>query len=90
MELPYSQDMLELLATFNRWQVQYLIVGGRAVNAYATNNKPQPPGAPMHSVVKLFPLCYFPCPTLASRPDSSRPQEPPPRSWKAHGPRAGC
>ena len=34
MELPYSEDMLDLLATFNRWQVQYLIVGGRAVNAY--------------------------------------------------------
>jgi hypothetical protein len=34
VELPYSQDMLDLLATFNRWQVQYLIVGGRAVNAY--------------------------------------------------------
>ena len=26
--------MLELIATFNQWQVQYLIVGGRAVNAY--------------------------------------------------------
>jgi len=26
--------MLDLIATFNRWQVQYLIVGGRAVNAY--------------------------------------------------------
>jgi hypothetical protein len=26
--------MLDLLATFNWWQVQYLIVGGRAVNAY--------------------------------------------------------
>ena len=34
MELPYSQDMLDLLIMLNRWQVQYLIVGGRAVNAY--------------------------------------------------------
>ena len=34
MELPYSQDMLDFLATLNRWEVQYLIVGGRAVNAY--------------------------------------------------------
>jgi hypothetical protein len=34
VELPFSQDMLDLLATFNRRQVQYLIVGGRAVNAY--------------------------------------------------------
>ncbi len=34
MELPYSRDMLDLIATFNRWRVQYLIVGGRAVNAY--------------------------------------------------------
>ena len=34
VDLPYSQDMLDLLAKFNHWQVQYLIVGGRAVNAY--------------------------------------------------------
>ena len=34
MELPYSSDMLDLLVIFNRLKVQYLIVGGRAVNAY--------------------------------------------------------
>jgi len=34
VELPYSRDMLDLLEILNRWQVQYLIVGGRAVNAY--------------------------------------------------------
>ena len=26
--------MLDLLDTLNQWQVQYLIVGGRPVNAY--------------------------------------------------------
>ena len=34
MDLPYSHDMLDLLVTLNRWQVEYLIVGGRAVNVY--------------------------------------------------------
>jgi hypothetical protein len=34
VELPYSSDMLDLLVIFNRLKVQYLIVGGRAVDAY--------------------------------------------------------
>lgn len=34
MDLPYSRDMLDLLVILNRRGVEYLIVGGRAVNAY--------------------------------------------------------